>query len=261
MTNRKWCFRVWLLAKTGSNQKSKILLESRKCAFRLKLLSFCKVENCIACSSPIESSLFAYGLSQKQAPTKSRKSYLKVESVRFAWSFCNSAESSMRWRFTKWRFHFFMHCTLRLLSFCKVEHTMALQKVVFPFCWALHAVVWSGGCETGRPEWYTYDGRHELEREVCTYAGKPRMIETSGETYTSGGQKFRSFSRMCKNCGRTWRKPKTEVVRWGLEHSWYGGLDYPCRGLYIFPHGYDFEVRWIRFLFPLAMGGVDFGDV
>ena len=31
--------------------------------------------------------------------------------------------------------------------------------------------------------------------------------------HTSAGQKNRSFSRMCKNCGRTWRKPKTEVVR------------------------------------------------
>ena len=27
----------------------------------------------------------------------------------------------------------------RLLSFCKVEHTIAFQKVVFPYVWALHA--------------------------------------------------------------------------------------------------------------------------
>ena len=139
VTNRKWCSRVWLLAKTGSNQKSKILLESRKCAFRLKLLSFCKVENCIASPSPIECCVFAYGFSQKQVPTKSRKCYLKVESVLFAWGFCNSAESSMRWRFRKWCFHLFGHCMLRLLSFCTVEHTMALQKVVFPTFWALRA--------------------------------------------------------------------------------------------------------------------------
>ena len=45
---------------------------------------------------------------------------------------------------------------------------------------------------------------------------------------------------MCKNCGRTWRKPKTEVVRWGLEDTWYGGLDYPCRGLDISHHGCGF---------------------
>ena len=30
---------------------------------------------------------------------------------------------------------------------------------------------------------------------------------------TSAGQKFRSLARIHKNGGRTWRKPKTEVVR------------------------------------------------
>ena len=30
-------------------------------------------------------------------------------------------------------------CTLRLLSFCEVEHTIAFQKVVFPSVWPLHA--------------------------------------------------------------------------------------------------------------------------
>ena len=33
----------------------------------------------------------------------------------------------------------FGHCTLRLLSFCKVKHTIVFQKIVFPLCWAFRA--------------------------------------------------------------------------------------------------------------------------
>ena len=43
--NRKWCFRVGHLTKTPSGEKSKILFVSGKWAFRLGLLSFCKVEH------------------------------------------------------------------------------------------------------------------------------------------------------------------------------------------------------------------------
>ena len=79
--------------------------------------------------------------------------------------------------------------------------------------------------------------------------------------HTSAGQKFMSLARIWKTCGSTWRKPKREVVRWGLEHSCYGGVDYPCRGVDFFPHGVDFQVRWNIFVPPLAMGGVYFRDV
>ena len=48
---------------------------------------------------------------------------------------------------------------------------------------------------------------------------------------------------------------------WGPKRSRYGGVDYPCRGVDILPHGVDFEVGWSRFVFPLAMGGVDFWEV
>ena len=219
------------------NRKSDLKVES---VFFAWSLSFCKIE--------IESCVFAYGFSQKQVPTKNKKSYLKVESVRFAWSFCNSAESSMRWRFTKWCFHLFVHCTLRLLSFRKVEHTMALQKAVYPFFWALHAVVSSGGFETGRTECYTMAATNSSVKSVCGKTQNDR--DKRRNIHIRRTSKYVFFANV-QNCGRSWRKPKTEVVRWGLEHSWYGGLDYPCRGLYIFPHGYDFEVRWIIF-FPIG---------
>ena len=129
--DRKSCFRLWLLTKIASDQKSKILLENRMWAFRLGLLSLCKVPN--------RSGVFAYGISQHQDLTQSRKSHLTVESGRFSKGWCRSAGSSIRWRFGKWRFRLFGHCTLRLVSFCKAEHTHALQKVAFPSFGALHA--------------------------------------------------------------------------------------------------------------------------
>jgi hypothetical protein len=46
--NRKWCFRVALLEQTSSGQKYYLLRESRKRAFCMRLLSFCKVEQTIA---------------------------------------------------------------------------------------------------------------------------------------------------------------------------------------------------------------------
>ena len=46
--HRKRCFRMAPLTKTASDQKSEILLESRKWAFRLWLLSFSKVEHALA---------------------------------------------------------------------------------------------------------------------------------------------------------------------------------------------------------------------
>ena len=61
--------------------------------------------------------------------------------------------------------------------------------------------------------------------------------------YTSAGQKFRSFSQESEKCGRAGQKPKTKVVRRGLEHSRYGGVDYAFRGVDIFPHGVDFQLR------------------
>ena len=57
--SRKWSFRVGHLTKTLFDKKSKILFESRKWAFRLELLSFSKVENSIAPSSPIKNRVFA----------------------------------------------------------------------------------------------------------------------------------------------------------------------------------------------------------
>ena len=54
-------------------------------------------------------------------------------------SCCRSAKSSVPLRFRKSCFHLSERCTLRLLSFCKVEHTIAFQKVVFPSVWPLHA--------------------------------------------------------------------------------------------------------------------------
>ena len=59
VTNHKWCFRVGLLTKTPSDQKSEILLESRKWAFRVRLLSLWKIGNSIAPSSPIGNGVFA----------------------------------------------------------------------------------------------------------------------------------------------------------------------------------------------------------
>ena len=66
---------------------------------------------------------------------------------------------------------------------------------------------------------------------------------------------------MSEECGRAGWEANTWVVRWGPKHSRYGGVDYPCRGVDILPHGVDFEVGWSRFVFPLAMGGVDFWEV
>ena len=54
-------------------------------------------------------------------------------------SCCRSAKSNIPLRFRRWRFNISGRCTLRLLSFCKVEHTIAFQKVVFPSLWPLHA--------------------------------------------------------------------------------------------------------------------------
>ena len=54
-------------------------------------------------------------------------------------SCCRSAKSNIPLRFRKSCFHFSGRCTLRLLSFCKIAHTIAFQKVVFPSFWSLHA--------------------------------------------------------------------------------------------------------------------------
>ena len=89
--SRKWCFRVGLPTKTPSDQKSKILFESRKWAFRPRLLSFCKVEYAIA-----------------------------LQKIAFP-SF--------------WALH------AEVLSFGAVEHASGLRQVVFPSFWALEAPV------------------------------------------------------------------------------------------------------------------------
>ena len=96
-----------------------------------------------------------------------------------------------------------------------------------------------------------YDGRHELPWSLA--AGKPTMEETSWKTYPSAGQKFRSFSLVCEKCGCAVRKTRTEVVKWGREHSRYGGVDYACGGVDILPHGVDFQIRRSRF-FPTGNG-------
>ena len=52
---------------------------------------------------------------------------------------CRSAQQTTPLIFRKWRFH--LPGRSRLLSFCQVEHAAGLQKVAFPFFWALEAPV------------------------------------------------------------------------------------------------------------------------
>ena len=86
-----------------------------------QLLSFCKVEHTMALQKVVFPSFWALHTPlSNHRPASCLFTYVLL-------------------RFRKWCFHFFGHCTLRLRSFCTVEHTMALQKVVFPICWALRA--------------------------------------------------------------------------------------------------------------------------
>ena len=48
---------------------------------------------------------------------------------------------------------------------------------------------------------------------IYIYRERERGRERDTHTHTSAGQQFRSLARIRNNCGSTWRKPKTEVVR------------------------------------------------
>ena len=130
---------AWLLSQRQPPTKNRKSYWKER-ALRLRRLSFCKVENRIALSSTIEGGVFAYTLhAEASVALQSRTYHCASDRVLFPsfWAL-HASPSNHRpasclftyalLRFRKRRFHLFGHCTLRLLSFCKVEHTTALQK-------------------------------------------------------------------------------------------------------------------------------------
>ena len=130
------------LTKTFSDKKSEILFESRKWVFRLELLSFSKIENSIAPSSPIKNYAFAWN---------SRKNIFRPRMENLAWKskVCGTVCVSLTVCILKGRtyywssmaFPFFWASHAEVLSFCGIENGSGLQKVAFPSFWALEAPV------------------------------------------------------------------------------------------------------------------------
>ena len=150
--HRNWCFRVWLPIKTNSDQESKILPDSRKWTFLLRLLSFCRVEHTMALQKITFPSLWQLQaeagvvLQRRTYPSASESGvsiFLRI--ARFAIKapagqlliyvcscvsesgvsiflgiarrgWCRSAKSKIPMRFRKWCFRLFGHCALRRQS-------------------------------------------------------------------------------------------------------------------------------------------------